>query len=131
MTRTEAQQKAFEACKAARQAALEKKKTKKVSPVEPVPEPPIEPVEPEPVPEEVEVEPEPEPVVQEEEDDLEFADMSEIVDLIQQQGTIISALHEEVKGLRAHQMEITQKQTDLTTSFSEAGISTRNSLNFV
>jgi hypothetical protein len=146
--RTAAQQSAFEKCKIARQAALERKRATKAEakatkavvappPPAPVQEPEAE-YDPAPEPEaEVEAAPELVPVVEpslapptpmnspaDPNEDLEFVDADDILQVLQQQSDALASLRDEVRGMREHQL-------DLSSSFTRHGVTQHNALNFV
>ena len=149
MERTAAQTSAFLKCKAAREAALARKKEAKAAasaaaaaPLEQQQEPPEPPaVQPAPMapPQPVLAQqpellpapapaPEPRaqlaPVYESEEDDFDVVDVSEMCELIRQQGETLTALRDELHGMRA-------AQQDLSTSFTKHGVTTQYALNFV
>jgi hypothetical protein len=142
---SEAKRSAFEKCKAARAAALQRKKEAAAAAKAAKENPPVaapaavEPaaVEPAPAPAEPEPEPEPAPApptpapepptpveTQEEDEAFELLDPAELMQLLHKQQEMITSLHEDVKGIRAHQQ-------DLSTSFTNHGVKQQYSLNFV
>lgn len=142
---SDAKRSAFEKCRLARAAALQRKKEAAAAAKEaknapaPVPEPiaepapqptPEPPAAPEPVaapepPAPVPPTPAPTPLAADEEEEaFEVMDPAELMALLNKQQEMISSLHEDVKGIRAH-------QADLSHSFTAAGVKQAYSLNFV
>jgi hypothetical protein len=152
---TDARKAAFERCRAARAAALARKKQEKedkaaadrAPPAAPVAEPAAdesEPVAAEPVVVHTPSIPLPEPAPVDngaslhdglygttEDEEIEYVDANEMVDLIKNQSQTLASMREELASMRKAQAETAARAADLSTSFTQHGVKQQYSLNFV